>query len=163
MRTIGLALTLALTPGLALAQGSATAGQSIHPEIRKVADAYVKATLAGDARAVAALYTEDAVEMPPNQPAARGRAAIEAYYQKQFSDPSVKFSDFTLNHLETTAAGEVGYDVGTYKQAMTMQGKPATDSGKYAVILKKVGGEWKVAYAIYNSDQPPMGGPSPQQ
>jgi hypothetical protein len=32
---------------------------------------------------------------------------------------------------------------------------PLKDSGKYTVIVKRVGGAWKVAYAIYNSDQPP--------
>ena len=46
-------------------------------EIAKVSDAYVKASLAADAKAIAALYTEDAVEMPPNQPMVKGRAAIE--------------------------------------------------------------------------------------
>ena len=50
--------------------------------IRAVADMYVKATLAGDAKAIAALYTEDATEMPPNQPAIKGRAAIQQYYEK---------------------------------------------------------------------------------
>ena len=29
------------------------------------------------------------------------------------------------------------------------------DTGKYVVILKRTGGSWKVAYAIYNSDLPP--------
>ena len=29
------------------------------------------------------------------------------------------------------------------------------DTGKYTVVLKRVGGAWKVAYAIYNSDLPP--------
>jgi hypothetical protein len=35
---------------------------------------------------------------------------------------------------------------------------PVTDSGKYTVILKRVGSAWQVAYAIYNSDQPPPKG-----
>ena len=35
------------------------------------------------------------------------------------------------------------------------------DTGKYTVILKRTGGAWKVAYAIYNSDTPPSANPAP--
>lgn len=61
---------------------------------------------------------EDAVEMPPNQPAVKGRAAILAYYEKQLADPTMKIGTFSLDHLETVSEGGVGYDVGTYKQTM---------------------------------------------
>ena len=35
---------------------------------------------------------------------------------------------------------------------------PVSDSGKYTVIVKRSGAGWHVAYAIYNSDQPPPKG-----
>lgn len=133
------------------------------PGIVKVADAYVKAALARDAKAIAALYTEDAIEMPPNEPAIKGRAAIEQYYTKMFADPGMKMSAFTVSHIEATAAGKVGYDVGTYRQTMSHSGKPMEDTGKYTVIVKRAGNDWKVAYAIYNSDKPPMMPPSGQK
>jgi hypothetical protein len=82
------------------ATGAAT-GQSTSSDeaaIKQVADAYVKATLAGDAKAIAALYTEDAVEMPPNVPSVKGRAAIEQYYMKLFSG-GTKVGQFALTHL----------------------------------------------------------------
>src|SRR5688500_15252295 len=92
-----------------------TAGsKNVDAAIRAIADDYVKASLAGDAKAIAALYTEDAVEMPPNAPAVKGRVAIEQYYAKVLK--SAKLSVFTLNHLETRAVGDTGYDVGTYQQ-----------------------------------------------
>jgi uncharacterized protein (TIGR02246 family) len=123
--------------------------------IKQVADAYVKATLAGDAKGIAALYTDDAVEMPPNQPMIKGKPAIEQYYQQQLAG-GVKFTSFSLNHIESRAMGDTGYDVGTYDQSLTPPGGQATtDTGKYAVILKRVGGAWKVAYAIYSSDKMP--------
>ena len=138
---------------------SAAKGQSTSPgdaAIRQVADAYVKATLAGDAKAIAALYTEDAVEMPPNVPSVRGRAAIEQYYTKLFSGDT-KVGQFALTHLESRAAGDTGYDVGTYKQSMNPPGQTSatSDTGKYVVVLRRIQGAWKVAYAIYNSDQAP--------
>ena len=158
-RIAGFAILLALTAVAAEGQGTAAksqAGGAVLDGIKGVADAYVKATLAGDAKAVAALYTEDAVEMPPNQPMVKGRTAIEQYYQKGFGSGN-KISAFSVTHLQTEAAGDLGYDAGTYQQTMTPAGgdKPVSDSGKYVVILKRAGSAWKVAYAIYSSDQPP--------
>ena len=134
-------------------------GGSVDTAIRAVADMYVKATMAGDAKAVAALYTEDAMEMPPNQPPVKGRAAIQQYYEKQFA--AAKMANFSLNHLESHAVGDRGYDVGTYRQNVTPTGGAGiNDTGKYVVILKRSAGSWKVAYAIYSSDRPMSGGGS---
>ena len=162
-RILGLAVLLALTTTGAAAQGTAPAksqaGGAAIDAMKAVADAYVKATLAGDAKAIAALYTEDAVEMPPNQPMIKGRTAIEQYYQKGFAS-GTKMSTFSVSHLQTEATGDLGYDAGTYDQTMTPAGgtSPVKDSGKYVVILKRAGNAWKVAYAIYSSDQPPTPG-----
>jgi uncharacterized protein (TIGR02246 family) len=169
MRTatiVGIALLATATAQVgsqAQAGGQAKAGASSQgagsAAIKAVADNYVKATLAGDAKAIAALYTEDAVEMPPNQPMVKGRAAIQQYYEKLMAS-GVKIMNFTLDHLDTRANGDAAWDAGTYKQSM--QGETGTttaqsDTGKYVVLLRRVGGTWKVAYAIYNSDQPPRG------
>ena len=165
MRTsaiVGLALFWAITAGAQGGGGEATGAakaqstSSQEAAIKQVADAYVKATLAGDAKAIAALYTEDAVEMPPNVPSVKGRAAIEQYYMKLFSGDT-KVGQFALTHLESRAVGDTGYDVGTYKQSMNPPGQTtaSSDTGKYVVILRRSQGAWKVAYAIYNSDQAP--------
>jgi uncharacterized protein (TIGR02246 family) len=153
-RLIGAALILvvaaALSHGQAAGQGAGT------DAVKAVADAYVKGSLAGDSKAIAALYADDAVEMPPNQPMVKGKAAIEDYYQKMFSS-GMKVTAFTLTHLDTIAMGERAYDVGTYQQTVTPPNATTmSDSGKYAVILKRAGKDWKVVYAIYNSDQPPQ-------
>ena len=146
------ALLCGATAAQGAGQGQSRGAGSIDAAIARVADDYVKATLAGDAKAVAALYTEDAIEMPPNQPMVKGRAAIQQYYEKVFG--GMKMARFTLTHIETRAVGDSGYDVGTYQQNLTPQGGTALDeTGKYVVILKRVGGAWKVAHAIYNSDR----------
>ena len=160
----GALLLLGLAAAVVSAQapatsGKASAGPAGADAIKAVADAYVKAALAGDAKAIAALYAEDAVEMPPNQPMIKGRAAIQQYYEKEMSS-GMKMNSFTLTHLDTHAAGDRGYDVGTYRQSVTPTGAtaPVSDSGKYTVIVKRSGSGWHVAYAIYNSDQPPPKG-----
>jgi uncharacterized protein (TIGR02246 family) len=149
----GFVLVATILAGPAMSQTPRTGGAG-DPAIASVADAYVKASLAGDVKAMVALYTDDAIEMPPNQPAVRGRAAIEQYYVKEMA--AAKLTAFALTHLETVASGDIGYDVGTYTQTVTTKdGKAHASTGKYTVIVKRSGAGWKVAYAIYNGDQPP--------
>jgi ketosteroid isomerase-like protein len=101
------------------------------PEIVRVANAYVKAMLTSDAAMVAALYQEDAVEMP-------------------------KITTFVLTHTESTISGDTAYEVGTYTQRLSSRDGIVDDTGKYIVMLKRTGGDWKIAYAIHNSDRPSM-------
>jgi uncharacterized protein (TIGR02246 family) len=134
--------------------GQAQSAGAVDPAIKKIADAYVKAALAGDAKAIAAMYTEDAIEMPPDQPPVKGRAAIEAFFQKQFA--TMKPAEFSINHIEAKTMGDAGYDVGTYQQSVMLPGakEPMKMSGKFTVVLKRAGGDWKIAYLIFNTDQP---------
>jgi len=123
------------------------------PAIRQVADAYTAAMLAGDATAAAAIYGDDAVEMPPGVPPIRGRAAIEQYFRGMFG--GCRFTTFTLSHSEARASGDVAFIAGTSKATVTPNGgPPVTEDGKYLVVLKRSGGAWKVAYSIHNADVP---------
>lgn len=133
----------------------APAATSKDPAVVAVADAYSAAMLKGDLAGVMAVYTDDAIEMPPNAPAVSGKAAIQEYYKKQLA--AMKVNSFTLEHIDSKATGDIGYDIGTYKQSGTPTGAtaPFQDSGKYIVVLKKSGGKWLVRYVCYNSDNPP--------
>jgi uncharacterized protein (TIGR02246 family) len=152
--TIAAAMALAATSGYA--QGSAdTAG------IAKARSAYEKAAGAQDGAAIAKLYTADGVEMPPNAPAAKGRAAIEAYH-KAFAQQFMVHG-ITLTATDTQVHGDTAVDIGTYKQSLMSQknGGMADDKGKYIVLLKKdASGAWQLTHAIYNSDLPPPGAPA---
>jgi uncharacterized protein (TIGR02246 family) len=121
------------------------------PAIRQVADAYQAAMLAGSAAAAAAVYRDDAVEMPPGVPPIQGKAAIEQYFRGMFG--SCRFTAFTLSHTELRASGDVAFVAGTSRASVTPNGGPSiTEAGKYLVVLKRTGGAWKVAYSIHNSD-----------
>jgi uncharacterized protein (TIGR02246 family) len=122
------------------------------PGISQVVEAYAAAMLAGDAAAAAALYRDDAIEMPPGKPPVRGRAAIEAYYRELFS--GCRFVEFNFKNEQAQASGEVGYVVGVSRVSLTPAGGPPVhEAGKYLVVLKRSGGAWRVAYAIHNADQ----------
>jgi len=123
--------------------------------IAKVRSAYQAALSAQDGAAVAKLYTPDGVEMPPNAPAAKGRAAIEAFHKTFFQQWMVHGANITAT--ETRVTGDRAVDIGTYKQQlMAMKGGGINeDAGKYVVLLQKdASGAWWITHAIYNSDVP---------
>jgi uncharacterized protein (TIGR02246 family) len=160
VRVFFVVLAMAALP--AAAQQKAAAGGD-EAAIGKLRAAYEKAALAQDAAAVAKLFASDGAELPPFEPTAKGRAAIEAY-QKRFAQ------QFMLHGIKITPAatrvmGDVAYEVGSVRQSLMAQkgGAMIDDSGKYVVILKKEAGNWLIQYLIFNSDNPPPGMPAPKK
>ena len=101
---------------------------------------------------VAALYQEDAVEMPNCRPLVKGRADDRAVLS--WPHEGGEITTFVLTHTESTISGDTAYDVGTYTQRLSTRDGVVDDTGKYIVVLKRTGGDWKIAYAIHNSDRP---------
>lgn len=123
------------------------------PAIAAVQEAYRSAVVAGNAAAVAAVFGEEGVEMPPASPPVRGRAAVERYYRELFGS-GVRFQTFALTASDTRVSGDVAYVTGTSRQTVAPPGAPASEcTGKYLVVLRRERGSWKVAYAIYNLDR----------
>jgi uncharacterized protein (TIGR02246 family) len=154
MRLVAVAAAVALMAAGVSAQQKAAAGDEA--AIAKIRSAYQTAAGSQDGAAIAKLYAPDGVEMPPNGPAAKGRAAIEAFH-KAFGQQFMMHG-MTIASSELKVHGDYAYDVGTYKQSlMPMKGGAvADDRGKYVVLMKKDGsGNWWITHAIYNSDLPP--------
>lgn len=152
----------AMAAAIALTAVSASAQQKGADEaaIAKVRTAYQAATLSQDAAALAKVFAPDGIEMPPNVPAVKGRAAIEAFHKglaKQWMMHGV-----TITSTDLKVSGNIAHDVGTYKQQMmsNANGAVVDDSGKYVVLLAKRDGGWVVTHAIYSSDLPP---PAPKK
>lgn len=100
----------------------------------------------GDFDAIAQLYTDDAVALPPGSSWIKGRAAIGAMWKsmaEQVVDPSVSAID--VKSLGPSAAREIG--VFSLK---TKGPNPKELTGKYVVVWEKVGGNWKLATDIWN-------------
>lgn len=144
---VGAGVALAMTAFHAHAQGKTD------PAISKLAKEFADTFNTKDAAKVAALYTEDAVVSPPNEPAVRGRSSIEAWFKKQFDQG---LSDLVLTPAESAISGAQAYEAGSYTLSMKpASGPPINDKGKYVVVLKQVGGKWLLAHDIFNSDLPP--------
>jgi uncharacterized protein (TIGR02246 family) len=151
---------LAATLFIALASNGLHAqAAKTDPALNKLADAFEMACKAKDAAKVGALYAEDAVLMPPNEPMVKGRTAIQGYWAKQFQQG---ITGIDLTPIESRVSGDQAFEAG--RAVVTINpgaSKPGgsgtvTDNAKYVVVYKRVAGEWKLAYDVFNSDAAPM-------
>jgi uncharacterized protein (TIGR02246 family) len=102
-----------------------------------------------DAAALAALYTANATVMAPNGAPVAGSQAILEFWKAGLAvlPPVGK-----LTTAEVEAHGDTAHEVGTYELSAA-DGK-VIDKGKYIVIWKREGGQWKMHRDIWNSDLP---------
>ena len=134
-----------LATGLAAACAGRT--QPPAPGARQAIEAavarYVAASNRGDAEALAALYADDAMLLPPDHEPIRGRQAIGEFW-RQGTDEGLEVTTLTVE-----VDGDVGYLVGRYNLPPTDE-EPA-DSGKYVMCLKRQrDGSWKLTADIWN-------------
>ena len=125
--------------------------------IRGQVDRWLQLVKAKDAAAIAALYTDDGAVMPPNGPIAKDHAAIQKTWASMLQTPGFDLT-FTPEQIIVSQSGDMALDRGTYQLTVAPAGKPQHDTGKYVVVWRKVGGTWKAAADIFNSDGPPAAG-----
>ena len=125
--------------------------------IRGHVDHWLQLVKAKDAAGIAELYAEDGAVMPPNAPVGKGRAAIEQTWASMMRTPGFSLT-FVPEQIIVSSSGDMALDRGTYRLAVAPDGTAQTDTGKYVVVWRKIGSEWKAAADIFNSDLPARGG-----
>jgi uncharacterized protein (TIGR02246 family) len=125
--------------------------------IRGHVDHWLQLVKAKDAAGIAELYAEDGAVMPPNAPIGKGRAAIEQTWASMMRTPGFDLT-FVPEQIIVSSSGDMALDRGTYRLAVAPDGTAQTDTGKYVVVWRKIGSEWKAAADIFNSDLPTSGG-----
>ena len=125
--------------------------------IRAHVDRWLQLVKAKDAAGIATLYAEDGAVMPPNAPIGKGRAAIQQTWASMMQTPGFALT-FTPEQIVVSASGDMALDRGTYSLTITPDGTTQTDTGKYVVVWRKIGREWKAAADIFNSNLPASGG-----
>ncbi len=119
-----------------------------------VDQAWLKGYNAGDADALAALYDEQALLMPPGAPAQHGRAAIRAFLAADVAASAKAGITFHLGaNPDGGANGDMGWVSGTY--SVTDKSGKVIDTGKYLSVSKKQGGKWRYIRDTWNSDGAP--------
>ena len=125
--------------------------------IRGQVDRWLQLVKAKDAAGIAALYAEDGAVMPPNAPIGKGRTAIQQTWASMMQTPGFALT-FAPEQILVSASGDMALDRGTYSLTIAPDGTTQTDTGKYVVVWRKIGSEWKAVADIFNSDLPAKGG-----
>jgi ketosteroid isomerase-like protein len=98
---------------------------------------------------MAALYTEEAMVLPPDGPAVIGRKAIEDFWWAAVN--SLDITGVTLSTLELEVHGDAAFEVGE-ADLKTISGLVKV---KYLVVWVKGDDEqWRLHRDIWNSAQP---------
>ncbi|UCG88757.1 MAG: DUF4440 domain-containing protein [Gemmatimonadota bacterium] len=125
--------------------------------LRELGQSYVRGFSANDADAVAAVYAEDAVEMPPGYPPRDGVDAIRTAYVSYF-EAGAETMDFAMTATEIDGIDGLAFDRGTWLWTGREEGgsDPITQSGSYlAIARRQQDGSWRYTAMMWTADQLP--------
>lgn len=123
--------------------------------IREVHELHHQALNAGDAQAHASYFTDDAVLMPPNEPAVVGKAAILSWDQATFQIYTVQLSTVSIDRV--IISGDSAITQSTYSAKLITKGKGNSVWGENKsihVYKKQADGSWKIVYDIWSNSGP---------
>jgi len=148
-------LTVLLTLAAAAHLPSAVAAQSRAADslaIISQAAAFSRAYERGDADAMVAIYTEDAVIFPDRSGAITGAEAIRRYW-------TLRPGNRVISHRITSTAiwfeGSTAYDYGIFEVSGESNGTPwGPNKGKYVVVWRRDPGGWRMHLDIWNRGAP---------
>jgi uncharacterized protein (TIGR02246 family) len=117
--------------------------------IQKLSDQFAETFNKGDTAGVAAFYTVDAYLLPPGAEMAKGRSAVQNFWKAAAEQVgTMRLTTMDVMPLGENAAQEIG--------SFTLRTKaqpPQEIAGKYVVIWRKVGADWKLATDIWNTNK----------
>jgi len=117
--------------------------------IDKLNESFMAAFQKGDTAAIGQMYAEDAYLLPSGGEMVKGRAAIQAFWTKAAEG----IGDFKLTTVDVKPLGnDAAREIGTF--TLKTKGQPPQEvTGKYVVVWQKVGGDWRLATDIWNTDK----------
>jgi len=112
--------------------------------------AFRAAAMGHDPKAMAALYAEDAVLMPPNAPASAGSDAI-----LKFFEAFPKVTAIAFEHEVIQGADDWAWGSGHFTLTMEIGGASVEDSGYYLDVRRRgKDGAWKYVRDMFVSEHP---------
>jgi uncharacterized protein (TIGR02246 family) len=120
----------------------------------------VAANKAYDVEALAALWTDDVVNMPPASPPVVGKKANRELLEAAAPQAKLLDIDYTQQWQEIQILGDYAYEWGIFRSAVKPktagEGEPLKAEFRVMRILKRQpDNSWKVYRSIWNSAPPP--------
>jgi uncharacterized protein (TIGR02246 family) len=139
--------TVAFLMSVSLA--SAAVANDVKDAVEAANAEFSAAAAKGDGAALAALYASDAQVMPAASDPIRGRKAIQKFWQGALESGVAAVG---LKTIEVFGHGPTATEVGEYE--LRDKADKVLDHGKYIVVWKKVGGDWKLLRDMFSTNVP---------
>jgi uncharacterized protein (TIGR02246 family) len=121
--------------------------RAIRELVKKSQQAWAKK----DARAVASIFAQDSAFLYPGRPLVSGQGALRDALAEFMRTPGFALS-FEPARIDVAPAGDMAYELGTYRLAMDSPGGHVDQTGKYVTVWKKSGDRWEVAVDAPSAD-----------
>ena len=120
--------------------------QSAKRKIENVMDAYAKAYRNDDPDAMAALYADGAMLLPPGHDLVKGRDSVRAFWSRGME------AGFEMATVSIEVSGAAAYVVGRYY--VPPDDDDDAETGKYIIALRRErDGVWRITADIWDADQ----------
>ncbi len=117
-------------------------------KILAVANGFSKSYIGGNLEEIVNTYTEDGKIFPNNMPIIEGQEGLRNYWK---TPKGIKVLHHELSPSEINILGNYAYDYGYYEgKTEQKDGEISSWKGKYLVVWKKVGADWKMYLDIWN-------------
>jgi ketosteroid isomerase-like protein len=127
---------------------STTVTTDVRSDIRRADDAFEKHFSDANAAGIAELYTSTGMLLPPGSDPMQGKEAIRDFWQGAMN---MGIKEAKLDIMEVELQGDSIIEVGRYQ--LKGAGDEVMDWGKYLVVWKQEGGEWKLHHDIWNTSR----------
>jgi uncharacterized protein (TIGR02246 family) len=123
---------------------------TLKDEIQAAQNRLAEAISARDANHAASLYTDDARLIPQGAPACTDRGAIAGFFAGALEN-GIAAARFTTDEVEGDDAQAV--ETGRYALYAAPPGgeRILAASGRYLVVWRKAGGEWRIHRDMFNT------------
>lgn len=129
---------------------------SAEEAIRQLTADYEAAIAAGDLEGFVALFTDDAVIYPPDQPPVRGKEDLRET-SKPFFDRLEMEETITYENLKVADDWAAGWYRYTWVTRPKDGGETSTEEGKGVALFRRLtDGSWKWRLSAWNRNDPPQ-------
>ena len=149
-------VTAAIGVLLSLSTTAFAAEQPTDPEATFKAGTieWIDAYNTGEPDRIIALYSEDAIVMPPDAPSVTGDAALRSFLADEMAEAKKGGITIVLTgDDEADTSGDLGWHRGTFK--VIGEGGASLGTGKYLEIWEREQGKWRITRDIWNNDAAP--------
>ena len=138
--------------GVAVGEERPRSIDALREEIREASRAFSAAYVTNDVETITALYTDDALLLPPGRDV-RGREAAGEYFSWRGSYRQLSHA---MQSEELVIRDDIAIDVGTWHSTGQRGDAPPTSaSGRYLVVWVKEGdGAWRMKYDMWHRPVP---------